>query len=288
MKTGRSLSGKVDHMSAVRQVVGLVLGQLGIVTALAFYFGWARTSAFLRYFGLDTSVVSLTTTDYVLRSVGPAYWPLMWLGVLVVAALTLHAQLDRLFQHRPGLRKPVLGCAAAIGAGLLGVAVTGLSQVWIFPPSVPVIPLSIASGVALLTYSATFYSPQEPRSNTLVGKAQFVALSALIAGGIFWAWGSYAGTQGEEAAREMDDSLAHRADVSVFSARRLGLNGPGIVVDPVGDEDSVYRFRYTGLRLLMRSDTRYFLLPKEWQRGHDSVIVLSDSEETRLQFIAPP
>jgi hypothetical protein len=272
----------------VRQVVGLVLGQLGVVTALAFYFGWARTNAFLRYFGLDTSVVSLTTTDYVLRSVGPAYWPLMWLGLLVVVALTLHSRIGRIFNVKPRLRGPLLVCTAAIGVAMLGVAMSGLFQVWIFPPNVPVIPLLISSGVALLTYSAVFYTPPGPRSKTLLGKAQFVALSALIAGGIFWAWGSYADTQGVGAAREMDDNLAHRADVSVFSAQRLGLNGPGIVVDPIGDEESVYRFRYTGLRLLMRSDNRYFLLPKEWQRGHDAVIVLSDSEEVRLQFVAPP
>src|SRR3954452_7482007 len=77
----------------LRAASALAIGQLGAITALAFYFGWVRTQSYLHYFGLDTSLVDFTTTDYVLRSVSAAYWPLMGLGAAVVVALPIHAGL---------------------------------------------------------------------------------------------------------------------------------------------------------------------------------------------------
>jgi hypothetical protein len=292
---GRDGSGRRDGAAvdgaegahAVRQVVGLVLGQLGAVTALAFYFGWVRTNAFLQHFGLDTSVVSFTTADYVLRSVGPAYWPLMFLGLFVVVALAVHPVIRKALDARPRTRWRWLAGTVVVGLLLLAVAVAGLRQVWIFPREVPVIPLLITGGVAAVTYSAVLYSWGDASGRSLLGRAQFVALSGLIAGGIFWAWGSYAGTQGTAAAEETAATLAYRTDVAVFSTQRLGLSGPGITVDPIGDAESLYRFRYTGLRMLLRSDDRYFLLPRGWQKAQDPVIVLSESREVRLQFVAP-
>jgi len=182
----------------------------------------------------------------------------------------------------------MLLAAVIVAVAMLAVAIAGLRQVWIFPRSVPVIPLLITGGFTLITYSAVLHSHEEEGSKSLLTKAQFVALSGLIAGGVFWAWGSYAATQGEMAARHVEDRLAFRTDVSVFSAQRLGLTGPGIRVDEIGNESSLYRFRYTGLRMLLRSDDRYFLLPTAWQRGRDSVFVLLESKDLRVQFIAPP
>jgi hypothetical protein len=273
----------------VRTVVGLVLGQLGAVTALAFYFGWVRTSAYLQYFGLDTSMVDFSTADYVLRSVGAAYWPLMWLGLLVVLALAAHARICAVLARDGTRGDRHLATIAAVGVGLLGVAVAGLFDVWIFPPRIPVIPLLLTAGFALIAYSWALHSIRPaPGEASLVAKAQIVALCGLIAGGLFWAWGSYANTVGERTAQQTADALADRTEVPVFSARRLALSGPGVHVDRIDDEESLYRFRYTGLRLLLRSDDRYFLLPKDWERGQGSVFVLSESDEVRLEFFAPP
>ena len=277
-----------EGVLAVPQVVSLVLGQLGAVTALAFYFGWVRTDAFLQYFGLDNSVVSLATTDYVLRSVGSAYWPLMLLGIFVAAALAIHPAIYQALDSRPSTRSHWLTGAAVVGVLMLVTAVAGLYQVWIFPRSVPVIPLLITGGFALITYSGDLHSRWRTSRRDIRGKAQFLALSGLIAGGLFWSLGSYAAEHGVAAAREVDETLAHEADVTVFSIHRLGLNGTGLISDPIGDGESLYRFRYTGLRMLLRSDDRYFLLPKQWRRGEDPVIVLSESHDVRLQFVAPP
>jgi len=276
-------------VQALRQVTGLVLGQLSAVTALAFYFGWARTNAFLQYFGLDASVVNLSTADYVLRSVGAAYWPLMWIGLLVLVALTVHSLIRSALATMSAIRRRSwLLAMVLLGAAMLTVAFAGLFQVWIFPPSVPVIPLLITSGVALITYTAVLYSRADIGRRGVLQRAQFVALAGLIAGGVFWMWGSYAAEGGTSSAEGTAAHLAYHADVSVFSSQRLALAGPGIKVDAIGDDQTVYRFRYTGLRLLLRSDNRYFLLPMGWRRGRDPVIVLSESHDVRLQFVAPP
>jgi hypothetical protein len=270
-------------------VAGLVLGQLSAVAALAFYFGWARTNAFLQYFGLDASVVNFSTTDYVLRSVGPAFWPLMGLGIIVVAALLVgppvRATIASMAVHR---RRAALIVIVLLGVVLLVVAAIGLLQLWIFPRSVPVIPLLIVGGVALITYAAVLHTSFATGSRTLLHKTQFVALAGLMAGGVFWAWGDYAGHTGTLSAQKTAAELAYRPDVSVFSARALGLSGYGIEFKPLGTAEGAYHFRYTGLRLLLRSDNRYFLLPKGWQRGRDPVFVIIESPDVRLQFVAPP
>ncbi len=269
--------------------MGLVLGQLGVVTALAFYFGWVRTYAYLRYFGLDTSVVDFSTTDYALRSVSAAYWPLMCLGLLVVLALAADPWIRAALAGAGAQGGRYLALAALAGVGMLGVVVAGLLDVWIFPRSIPVIPLLLTAGLAVIAYSWALHSARHVgRGAAVLGKTQVVALVGLIAGGLFWAWGSHASNVGEVAARDDAEHLPYEAEVLIFSAQRLGLAGPGVDVDPIGDEDSVHRFRYTGLRLLLRSGDRYFLLAKEWQPGRDSVFVLSESDQVRLEFVAPP
>ena len=49
-------------------------------------------------------------------------------------------------------------------------------------------------------------------------------------------------------------------------------------------EESAYRFRYDGLRLLLYSGDKYFLLSYSDQGAIPSVIVLPDSEELRVEF----
>ena len=45
-----------------------------------------------------------------------------------------------------------------------------------------------------------------------------------------------------------------------------------------------YRYRYSGLRLLIRSGGKYFLLPGNWTRDAGTVIVLGDRPDYRFEF----
>src|SRR3954468_16644895 len=66
---------------------------LTIVTALLIYFGWARADAQSKAMGIDVSMFGYSTQDYVLRSISTLYLPLLFLGGLGLAWLTLHRRL---------------------------------------------------------------------------------------------------------------------------------------------------------------------------------------------------
>ncbi|MGY1680663.1 hypothetical protein [Geodermatophilus sp. SYSU D01176] len=261
------------------------------MTALAYYFGWVRTQAYLEYFGLDTSLVDFTTADYALRSIRAAYWPIMVFGFLVVVALHLHAWLIGFLQGRPArYRRGVRRLVSSAGLALLvAAAVARSSEEVSFPPSLPGIPLSITVGVALLAYSVLLGS-ERGGDLDIWREAQLVAMAGLIVGGLFWVLGSYADRAGERAAQQLTEEIPFRADVSVYSGQRLGLGGTGtgIEVQELTGENYRYLFRYTGLRLLLRSGERYFLLPKGWNAGEDAVVILTESESVRLEFVGPP
>ncbi len=55
--------GGTDATTALREVATLILGQLSLIAALAYYFGRTWTGAWLDHFGLSTSLVDFSTTD---------------------------------------------------------------------------------------------------------------------------------------------------------------------------------------------------------------------------------
>ena len=190
----------------------------------------------------------------------------------------------------PGrLTTKVRPAAGVLGGLLLVLAAAGLQQRVIFPARHPVIPLLIAAGTALISYG-WLLGPRarEGRDGDLAWQAQVAGVLSVVVGALFWAWASYAATSGADQAEAFERRLAYEPAVTVFAARPLVLNGYGLQVDEVGGVDSAYRFRYSGLRLLLRSGERYFLLPVQWQPGDSSVIVLRESSELRLEFTASP
>ena len=80
--------------------------------------------------------------------------------------------------------------------------------------------------------------------------------------------------------------LARRPSAVVYSAKRLQLDSPGVRETALQDPDAAYRFRYSGLKLVLRSNDKYFLLPAGWSGPDGSIIVLPDSEALRVEFRA--
>lgn len=48
--------------------------------------------------------------------------------------------------------------------------------------------------------------------------------------------------------------------------------------------DSAYRFRYGGLRLLIARGERYYLLPVGWSEQTSATYVLRDSDDIRVEL----
>src|SRR4051812_41787318 len=59
---------------------------IGVVTALLYYFGWTRARFQARELGFDVSVLSLGTTDYLVRSLNVLFVPVL---LLLLATLVL-------------------------------------------------------------------------------------------------------------------------------------------------------------------------------------------------------
>ena len=47
----------------------------------------------------------------------------------------------------------------------------------------------------------------------------------------------------------------------------------------------MYRYRYSGLGLLIHADGRYFLLPDDWSRSNAVAIVIRDNDAIRVDFV---
>src|SRR5690349_15922216 len=76
--------------SALLKVLGAVGGQIALLTALLFYFGWARTTAEARYLGFDASALGLSTSDYVLRSADTLFLSLFLLAAVLIGVQAAH------------------------------------------------------------------------------------------------------------------------------------------------------------------------------------------------------
>ena len=122
--------------------------------------------------------------------------------------------------------------------------------------------------------------PPEQGQLRLIGSSLMVLLLLLS---LFWSVARYAEIKGIDLALQVEDSMPFRPDVSVYSARRLHLPAPVLETD-LGDEGSAYRFRYAGLKLLFRSDDRYFLRPVDDSGGRVN-IVIADADDLRFEFV---
>ena len=71
----------------------------------------------------------------------------------------------------------------------------------------------------------------------------------------------------------------------VFSAARLGLQGPGIREVACADPAAAYPFRYDGLKMVLQSGDQYLFLPAGWHRSTGAAILIPRNDSLRLEFI---
>jgi hypothetical protein len=267
---------------------------LTITTGLMFYFGWARSNIQARYMGLDVSLFGFSTQDYVLQSISTLYVPLLTIAALALGWLALHQRVNRAL-GRPSAR-PALGAAGriALGAGLLLAAAAVLIAIVDRSWAPLVLPLVLASGTAIAAYGGWLAGAAgDPQAPSPTGPPWQRALRALLIGSVitlalFWEMSNYAGVVGRGYALELARTLPGRPRATVFSATPLGIQAPGVheqqlTVDPDAGKAAL-RYRTTGLRFLVRSGGRIFLVHDGWTPQRGTVIVLPDNDQLRWQF----
>jgi hypothetical protein len=179
---------------------------------------------------------------------------------------------------------------------MLGVVLTFFG-VWAMFKPLPartnylVPPVILGLGPSLIAYSAwtlrhVTVSNQKKMDRVVPmwERSGYVIAVALALLGVFWASSLYASALGRGRAEALAGSLATRPAVTVFSAKSLDINAAGVTVTRITNDSSAYKFRYSGLRLLIRSANKYFLVNDSWSRERGVTIVLQDAPDIRLEF----
>lgn len=281
-----------DRFRAVLQVVGSVVAPTTLLTALLYYFGRAHAYWFFQYFGMDITLVGLTTQDYVRRSVDALLVPMVVLLSLGLLVLWVRAVLTaRVFAGHD--RHERLDTAAKIFA-VTGLVVFAIGLAGLLVPVLKrsyhlIYPISLGTGTLLLMYALSLQRMargSRPPAGGLRTAALLEGTAAvlLVALSLFWASTNYAADVGETRAIQYARELEDLPRATLYSKEPLNLTAPSVEEVVCSESDAGYRFRYEGLRLMLRSGGHYFFLAEGWTYGGGVAIVVPERDAVRLDF----
>jgi hypothetical protein len=272
----------------LRTAVGL-LPPVALITGVLFYFGWVRVASVARALGQSDSVYGYTTTDYVLRSVGSLFFPLLVLTASALLVLIAHQLVQRaLREGNADWARPVSTALIGLGIALLGYGVLYALRLFEVQNAFMDVtgPLSIGIGALLIAYGGWLRSQSRRGTGTALPTWQraFAAgmLMSFAALSLFWAVGNYAQVRGVQDARLIEASYRLMPSVVVYSAKDLGLQ-PDAAMQHLTGGDPRYSYQYTCLRLLDHVDGMWYLLPEDWALNH-RLIMLGDDPDVRFEL----
>jgi hypothetical protein len=275
----------LQEVPALARVLGQVVAPATLVTALLVFFGWSRTTALFGWFGIDPTSLGFSTIDYLLVSQDGLFVPGVVIALLVLLVMWLLAVVRR---GRGGLLRRPWAAPALAGAGAL-LALNGILGVFgrgVLVDRLLVAPLSLVTGVALVSIGAHAYRSRRLTYSRGAGIAELTALAVVMSMGLFWAAGDYSAAVGRQRAAELAQSLPVAPRVVLHSARSLGIapvSGVDVLRCQPG-EDVAYAYRYAGLVLLLNSNGQYVLLPVGWTRADGSAIAVPKTDGVRIDY----
>jgi hypothetical protein len=219
----------------------------------------------------------------------------------VLAALGAHLTVRRLLDS-PWYRqlRPVTALAATVGLLLVGRALVGMLRPVVAANETPgITPLSLMVGAPLVIYALWLLrrialrdtGPTPARSWWAGGlavraeRAMIVAAFGVLVIGLLWTANTFAGAYGAGRAQDEAQALSRRPEVVLFTNDPLPEVPPGVTHVDLGS-DTRARHEYRGLRLLLQSGDRLFLVPAEWTPDSSTLVVPYDAD-VRLQLRPP-
>jgi hypothetical protein len=256
------------------QLLTAVGSPIALATALLFYFGWVRSQAQAAAFGVDVSVFDMSPQEVVLRSINILFFPIILMLVGGLALIWLE----------PRLRASGGRVAAVLRFAPLMVPI-GLALLWLVEPiGYNLLPLFIMLAIGGTAYG-NLLRRREAGDLRRPRLANVALVAALLIATLFWQTERLARLGGEALADDLQTHLADRLPaVTLYSAGRLHIDGPGVTELPLGGAASAYRYAYEGLYLLQRSGGKYFLLTDGWREDRGRLLVFPDTESIRLEF----
>jgi len=270
-----------------------VVAPTTLLTALLYYFGWAHAYYFFGYFGVNSTMLGFTTTDYLMRCVDSLFLPVTAAAVAVLLASWAVGLLHARLSAGPGRRTvPVLVSVLVVVAAtaMLGGAVATLRAPAVQNLRSAIAPVVFASGVLLATYAAHLRrrfgrgAPKRP----VAAVAEWAVVLILVGIGLFAAATNYAAAVGELRAQSFAASLSAQPDVVLYSEKNLSLRAPSVRKTECTDPLTAYKFRYEGLKLVLQSGGLYMFLPAAWTKDVGPAILLPMADSVRLEFYTGP
>lgn len=283
-------SSTASTLRSALSVVTAVGTPLTMITALMYYFGWARSNAQSQSMGIDVSVFHLSAQDYVLRSISTLFVPLLVAAGMGIGWLELHRRIAASIDPASGSRAVRVAGATTmyvgLAAALVGVIFAAKKLPW--PPGTVVFPLLLAAGTVLAAYGHHLVragtkppAPQGPAR--WQGVLENLLVGVVIAIAVFWAVGQYAGIVGRGIAEQFETKPSSLPHATAISEAPLGLDAPNVATTPIMVGPKTL-YRTTGLRLLGESGGRLFLLNEGWNRTRGRIMVVDTDKSVQWEF----
>ncbi len=256
---------------------------LSLAAALLFYAGAVHTRAFFMYFHIDVLALGLSFPEFVMRSLRLVTAPVVLTAVVAVVVLRDPQLLSRsvlpllpptfIRQCRRVVRR-----AARFHLLVLCVAVIMLFNWGRIQPYQWLVPVLLATGI-LLGQSPAVNNGRCPSG--IRGRGAPLTAACLC---LLWAVALAANQSGLRDAERSADRLVGRTAIVVFSTDRLSMTGRGVQVKDLG-EQLRYRYRYTGLRLIIQRGGRYHAVAVGWHHDTDSTYVIRETDDMRVELM---
>ncbi|NYD79759.1 hypothetical protein [Arthrobacter cupressi] len=272
------------------EVLSVIGPPLTVATALLVYFGWARSDAQAKSMGLDVSLFGYSVQDFILRSIQSLFRPLAWLALIGLAWLMADRALNKVIAGGRYPRTVRHGAMVMAAAGYLFAA-----AMWIVTVSQPdrtllYVPYLIAGGLLIGSWGVALRRrtvQRTGRSPVLTPRGlerafMFVLVTLLL----FWGTADYAQALGRGAAVDYQERSALLPTAVVYSKERLAVSAPNVLESAAGTTAAPL-YRYSGLRLLVVSGGRIFLLNDGWTLKDGRVVVLPDNGSVRVEYGNP-
>lgn len=273
--TGQDEEERLSGFLQLTRILAAIIAPTTLLTSLLYFFGWSHAYWFFDHFGVNSTVLGLTTGDYLIRSVDGLFVPLTVTALVVLFAIWGHTALGGSGSQVLGILVPVMTVV-----GIL-LTVTGLLSIFVrtwLSELLAAAPLCLAIGVVLLAYAHHLRGAQ----GTVW---EWAVVFVLVGLSLFWAAGDYSAAVGTSRARRFVADLPSYPSVVIYSERSLSLNAPGVHEVRCADAKSAFRFRYDGLKLILRSGDQYVFVPQGWTTATGVAVVMPRSNSIRLEFV---